>query len=47
MPRVGERGVTFKPDTTKSRRLVLTPYPASRPRGRRGEWGVHGIDGTD
>lgn len=40
--------VTFKPVTTKSLRLVLTPHTGSSTFGAAvAEWGVHGIDGTE
>ena len=40
--------MTFKPVTTKSLRLVLTPYTGSSTFGAAvAEWGVHGIDGTE
>ena len=44
----GWSAVTFKPVTTKSLRLVLTPYTGSSTFGAAvAEWGVHGIDGTE
>ena len=40
--------MTFKPVTTKSLRLVLTPHTGSSTFGAAvAEWGVHGIDGTE
>ena len=44
----GWSAVTFKPVTTKSLRLVLTPHTGSSTFGAAvAEWGVHGIDGTE
>lgn len=44
----GRSTVTFKPVTTKSLRLVLTPHTGSSTFGAAvAEWGVHGIDGTE